>query len=302
MSWGEVYTKDFSVISSIAPGQPFPKNDNPFARCCYKLCVFADPVDNNIFKNDVSGPQKFYPVIYSNVQMWLQKDGFDLVQLNGNTAYGTPFENLPPYQNVKMWGYQLEWQKVLIAEGVGSYRIRFEYDQTNLLSDYSETYCLRPFSNYAADKSVRITFTRDRSTGDLDQKKKRHFLGFSWTDQIRFCKAIFGYPTLPIESEENRYASGLQKRIAQGGRKTYRLEVEGLPYTLHNVFMHDILQSSDIVISDYNSKNTSGDHVEIQVSPVGAYEPEWVGQNPQTPVVVEFVDAFDNQRMEYNGQ
>ena len=90
--WGEIQKKNVLVMDGIREIITLPLNDNPFERCCYNLCVFADLSDADNYRNDWTSFLKIIPQSYSSVNMELEKyvDGVWTIQAAlVDDTYGT---------------------------------------------------------------------------------------------------------------------------------------------------------------------------------------------------------------------
>jgi hypothetical protein len=224
--------------------------------------------------------------------MSLEKDGVIVAALTDDT-YGLYGGNLRAKDNYKPVGYGIDWKTVLTAFGVGEYRVKFDY---GIGAVYSRPYDLVQYYDHLADGSVRIDFYRDSVIGSANQRVTRDFSGINWFDQMRFCNSTFGEREAPITIEESRYNSGYQRTVGKKFREEYTFTARSLSIEDHAILLYDILQSDDIVINLYNSRDYTGGYTDLAVEVDGSYKPS----NKFNPsVTLKFKDKFDNRRKRY---
>lgn len=301
MSYGEI-TKQDVLVQSVLDFDPAtaPVEDNPFKKCCYDLNVFADSSDTDEYKNDNSNVIKIIPQQYT-ITMKLQKlvsgTWTDQATLNDN-SYGTYYaQGFETKGNNDYIGYAISWRTVLSAFGVGRYRIEFDAGSGDAI--YSEEYCLRVFTQAAADRSVRIKYLWNSVIGDADQTKQRDFSGLNWWNEIRLQPAIFGEKKATFEVETVRYQTGKERAVKKSFKEEYLLLIKQLPSELHDVVLNDILLSDEIQITDYNKLNAAR-FVDQEVEVSGGYEPNYSNAKPYPDVSVTLIDKYDNRRKLYS--
>lgn len=297
MSCGEVTKQDIIFVNESIPVTPsLPKLDDDTIECCFKNVVLADLTDSDEFKNDISAPIHFFAKTMSvniHLQKWENGGWSDVAALNSGSGLGNFLSQVR--QDDLAVGFELKWREVLNTHDTGSYRFRFDYGSGEITS---HRYCLEHFTLWRADESVRLTYVRNSTVGDEKQRVRRDFNGLNWKDQVRFKPGRFGYSTGEFSQEELQLNNGLKKVISREFNEKYILEIDLLPIELHQVFKYDICLSDEILISDYNRINKSGDFVEVSVQPTGSYEPNYDADYPF--LRMEFEDAFNNKRKLYD--
>ena len=299
--WGEIQKKNVLVIDGIREIITLPLNDNPFERCCYNLCVFADLSNSDNYRNDWTSFLKIIPKSYSSVNMELEKyvNGVWTIQASlVNDTYGTFYPlGFETKGNNNLIGYRINWVEVLTAFDTGKYRVKFDLTSTAI---YSDSYCLESFSQYAVDNSVRIEWLWDSVIGDRHSQDTRDFSGLDWWNQIRICNGIFGYKKGGFETESRRYENGFEDSVSKTYSEDYTMILRGLPIEVHDVIIYDLPQADEILITDYNSWNNSGSYIDKSVEISGAYEPNYQGINTKPSIQLTFKDRFSNRRKLYS--
>jgi hypothetical protein len=162
----------------------------------------------------------------------------------------------------------------------------------------SDKFTLKHYHKNLADNSVRIDFTLNTTVGDKNQKLRKDFNGLNIVDSVRLKRAMFGFPTFPINEEKTRiHNSGVQKTTFTSFDEEYELHIQTLPLVLHNLFKYRILLSTEIKVIDYNSENTAGTFVGVLVRPNDKYEPNY--SSPYLPIIYRFIDGISNRRLVY---
>lgn len=296
-AWGEVQKQDVKFFKDVPNPERPDLNDNPFKKCCFEHCVFADLDSNDTLRNDFSAPHIFLPLIYTpTITLEKKSNGAwsDVANLNGNT-YGklhTPVEE----NGVKLHGYRIEWKLVLSLLGTGCYRVRFDYSGN---TRYSMDWSLMHYSKDAVDRSTRFTFTKNSVVGGRAQKQKFSYVGLEWEDQLRICDSIFGNKSAPFTVESTRYKSGYERTYKKEFREEYELLIRKMDLPIHDAILYDVLQSDDISIVDYNSENFNFfNELEVEVS--GDFTPEVDFSNAYPSLLLKFMDKYNNHRKLYS--
>jgi len=299
MSWGEVTKIDVLFIKDFL-GNPTPPDlgGNNFNVCCSTICALADTSDSDPLKNDYYAFAEFFPVTF-NVVMTLQKlvsgTWTDQATLVDDT-YGT-LHDFNPRNNVKCHAYTIEWREVLDAFDSGKYRVNFDYGAAAI---NSFEFCLDYYSTDLADGTVRATYTRNSVIGSVLQNVTRDFVGTNLASQFRFCDAIFGGRKSTIETESHRLNGGKERTYLKRFKEEYSLTVRNLHYQFHPILLYDIMQADDISFTDYNSINTTGTYVDVEVEVNGNFEPNYRSGNNESSIEIAFVDKWDNRRKMYS--
>ncbi|GAG96267.1 unnamed protein product, partial [marine sediment metagenome] len=165
MALGEAIKENFILIKNN-PSQELVQLDLPKSTlidCCFTIPVLAKLTGGDRFTNDQSSVVYFYDSGFSSASLNLQKyNGSNWIEVAPliDDTYGTnyPFGFAENAGGEKLLGYLIDWQKVLNAEGEGSYRIQTE--ETPVIGDvvnrFSFDYCLKTYNEIRANKTVRF--------------------------------------------------------------------------------------------------------------------------------------------------
>jgi len=301
---GEACKQDFIYVDRN-PAQDAPELDllnNPFSKCCFKLTVFASTTDSDPFKNDKTRFLYRFPLSVSSCVLTLQKKvngtWTDQATLNDNTygtfsAFGFARKGTPEQDLIS---YYLDWRTVLSAFDYGNYRVKRTFSGVDR---FSEQYCLKSYSAKLADRSVRITYTLDSILGDKnDSKLTVDYSGLELENMIRIPNAIFGFTDSDYEIEQVRFDDGREYDFRNEQTQKWVLELRKLDSNTHDIIRDIVLQSDNLLISDYNRSNPIPTIINQPVVIDGGYSPSY-GNNPLYPVRVNFKNLYNNKRKRY---
>ena len=219
--------------------------------CEYKALAFAE-VGGEDYKNDFSS-FLFRKIDDSDsISFELHKSGVKIADLNDNTL-GTYYPSFTsqPLQT----GFIISWESVLSVHGSGVYR--FISNQTILgesVSFESRLFKLAPYSDYAADKTVKI---KGVQTGDLLSSP------FVFADLIEggwpFYVRVRGYfqEVNPEVVKDFLDSSDYNKiQIQDQIISKYELTIYQAPKSVLNLFLKGAISiANNIFVTDYNIMN-----------------------------------------------
>lgn len=318
MAGGDVCKNTFSRV--YEPSTKIERLDIPLfsqKECCFKIPVLAELEYSDDAKNDKHSVLKFYDNrLYTGVLMYLEKyengDWVEKVGLITNT-YGKAF----PFGfaknsggTISFVGYEVDWQKVLVAFGEGTYRVRFdEFDVFGAETEsfYDFEFCLKKYLPHRANHTVRFEWYTKGYRGDFqddliiwDFTGIQQYLQFQgnldgWYNQMRLPDSWFGDNRSEYEREYIRYSNGQQVWIQDEQVEKYSFHSGMFPSLLHDFIKTNIIQADRIIVNDYNSKNPNL-IVGKAVKPDGGYEPSWNYNNLRAMVSIDFVQEYQNRR------
>ena len=298
---GQCIKQDFLFLKDnpniTTPVDTLPKTNE----CCYELSVLAELVITSELNNDKMSFIRFYDKnAFSSAVLKLQKyvGGIwsDIATLN-NDNYGTffAFGFHQTIYNENAIGYLLDFQKVLTLNGEGDYRIQSSANNLfgNPIVDYSLEYCLKKYTVFRADTTVRLKWFRSGNNGaSRDFKKREDFGNLNFENQIR-VNGSFGYPKISAERENVKYQNGKQEWISDSITNEYTLILDPLPEYVHQVLKYDFIQADSKIITDYNIINPVKT-IELDVISTGGYDPDYMLETLLSPVELTFGQAYDN--------
>jgi hypothetical protein len=305
MALGEAIRQNFKVIKNNPSGElvelELPKstvND-----CCFTIPVLAKATGGDNYTDDQSSVLWWYDNGFTNAVLNLQKyeNGAwsEVANLNDNT-YGTYYQYGFEINDKEesLLGYLIDWKLVLNALGEGTYRVQTE--ESTVLGDtvnrYSIEWCLQTYTQYRANRTVRIDWYNIGIVGSLtNDKDTRDYGSLNWFNQLRLPDAIFGDATSTYEREFVRYQNGKQVWIQDDSVEEYTLNTGRYPSYLHTILKFDLLQSDAIFVTNYD-KNAAQDYVDKEVIASSDYSPNWNYGTKLADVSINFQQKYQNHR------
>lgn len=231
----------------IIPTQP-PSLEFCFCdyECNYEELVLAnDGVED--FENDKTS------FLYERVDTTSGTITFTLIDSNGveyplnSTTYGEYYDFGSFTDHPQKKGFIIEWYKVLTILGGGRYQVRIDVNNFSrpieILSHY---YRLRPYSERAADGTIRIKTIHD---GFIQGGED--YTNMEWLKMVRIKGKVF--EVTPILETDNYEDS--QRKINQIQDKVYNeysLELQRISGNLGRSITHDGILANKIYLNDYN--------------------------------------------------
>lgn len=284
--------------------------------CCdgYSYSVFASTADSNIYSNDTTFFNWSFDVeqVISAVltlQKWSAGAYEDLVVLENNDLginFKYPFfqddlGNTINSNGEAFSGYQMDWRKVIIAHGSGSYKVKL--DAVSLMGSgmyVSDEYCLKEYSAKLADGSVRIDMFYSGELGDIYNNKKRRDYG-----------TINGFHTLRLPGYFTKGDSDMEQEFAKyddidGGIKkanikneqdpVFTIQIKPIPVNKMEVLRTDFMQLDEKYVTNYNSNYYYSYLTAIGVSFKEGFKPEIKPQLDMAPVKIDVVLTINNNK------
>jgi len=302
--YGQAIKDNFLLIrENPITGTPLTFNDAS-TECCLTLPVFAEVSPSNDLFNDQSSPIFFWGAGFSTANLILQKyeNGawIDKETLNVSTwgtayAYGF-FTNM---NNEKAIGYNLQWKLVLNDIDLGEGNYRFKSVGTILIgggtvTKYSFEYCLKTYTAYRADDTIRVDWWMSGNFGDVnDDRLKSDYGDLNWFNQMRLPGAVFGFDTSTTEQTYVKYQNGKQVWLTDSQVEEYQLKMGRYDQELHKFIKVQIMQADEIRITDYSINNPTR-HQNKYVRMTGDYSPNWVMGSMTALVEVKMQQAYQN--------
>lgn len=301
-----IQTKDFYML-----GQPaitnvltpdLPAYNHFGCGCDFTLKVLAD--DSGLtLRNDVSGFLWWFNDTINDAELTLQKwvNGAwsNVYVMTGNTL-GTnyAFEFFTNDAGENFIGYQLQWALVLDVHGEGSYRVKCVTTDYLIVENtlYSYEYCLKTYTDYRAEGTVRIEFYLNNTLGDSQNDKAVKDLGnLNWYNSFRL-NGWFGYPNSGYEKTRTQYNTGQILDAISEQEQVFELQLKMIPFFVHEALRIDMMQGDTVLISDYNSRNAYNFTLKA-VKPNSGYAPDYKkGINKLSSVKVDFIKEYNNDK------
>lgn len=278
----------FAVRVNLPDTPPPPDRD--FAKCCYLNLVFADVSDNDPYKNDFSGVffKRETPsssVIFKLVNTVTLTEYF----LNSDT-YGT-FQDFGGVQS-ELSFYIVDWRKVLILLGAGTYQIKKELDIVGISVDvFSNTFTLKPFSIDKADNTVRIDSVMDGKLISIDTD----FKGTGYKTSLRL-RGYFGRNERTFEQDNIAQRDYNLIQNTMSSKSSYQFQGLQIPECITVELWNFVLFGNELFISDYNKNNHSYKYELIPVVLEDNTGTEFFVLDRAVNVNLKFTDRRENNR------
>ena len=224
--------------------------------CERNVNVLADFEDDADYKNDKTS---FLFKLFSNsdtIEIKLFKDDIEVADLNNDdlgTFYGIgSLSSGIPEQDFYA-GYLVDWQKVLLAHGIGYYKIKANLTQFGSPINFeSVKYYLLPFSDEQANGSVKLVSYQN---GNIESSEF-NFTGMNWYQQIRINGILWNKQSEYITDNyftSNKTITQIQDSI----KNTYTLQIEFLQDSISKFIIENNLLANEIFITDYNMDSST---------------------------------------------
>lgn len=294
---GQALKQDFYILRT-APATPPQLQDAPNpSGCDFHLPALAEYEPSDDHYNDRHSVIWFFDELSSDIHIFLQKDGVDVVELNDNTL-GTfyPFGFFTNKFSEQAIGFLIEWTKVLNAYGPGSYRVRVTGTALigSFVDQYSFEFDLKSYNKSRADRTVRVEWNRNGCLGNrIFDEKVDDYGTLNWFNQIRIPNSLFGMDTSNLTEEYIRYPNGANQWLSDTQVEELTWNIYQLPNYIHRFIQVDIMQSGKQKFTDYN-KLAPTQTVDRWVVPTQGYKPEWQVGTINANVSVTFKPYFEN--------
>lgn len=235
--------------------------DSVFSECPILIPVFGDLTDlTSNRKNDFLGIIEREKTIYSGSKFELLDEDCNLLAELNDDTYGEYFPAGSFANDVKLVGYQLQWNKVLAAHGPGVYKIRKTlFAGFAIFNDVVTCSCnfnLMHFTDEDADNTVKMVYIYD----SFYINSKQDLRGERWKSMFR-VHGSFKNPKPLIERTQylntNRQITDIQDKMYN----EYTFETEFVPHCISELLIptqsnQSLASISDeIFITDYNLTN-----------------------------------------------
>lgn len=302
------------IIAELLANNPTPTTLSPDLppyqmSCCGKhvLNVLADAgrTDNDLH-NDRSGFLWWFDangIVSAELSLYKKVNGTWTFQTGLNTTlipsgYGTAYDYgfFVNNANEAFVGVQIDWKVILDDNGEGLYQVRCDTEDLfgNTAQYISDTYCLKTYSDFIANGTVRVEYYLNGKTGVATNDKVMKDLGeLNWYNSYRL-DGWFRYVNSAYTREYTEYTTRLRVKVEDKQEPIYSLFLKPIPYFIHEVFRIDVMQANEVLITDYNNHNYS-ELVYKSVIPDSNYEPNFkVMKTDLAEVTIQFKQAYNN--------
>lgn len=254
-----IVTRSNCIIPSI-PTTPATIVDEALDECCYQSPVLASSTDSDEWKNDINSFLFKRNFSSESINLILEKNGVtDLPIVNDDYGIYYDFGTFGDYPNYK--GIRIEWQKVLLLEGAGTYRLRIEYNLiTGTVTQYSIPFTLNEYTQDRANGTFRIQSVQN---GYL-RHRDFDFTGLNWLDGLRI-RGFFGNRQAEYEQENVLYANRDSKQIRSELINTYVCQTMHIPDCITDQVIEYHNFANTLYFTDYNLNNHKKTYVQKEV-------------------------------------
>ena len=209
--------------------------------------------------------------------------------LNDST-YGT-FQDFGGVQEDLSF-YVVQWRNVLSVLGEGNYQIKKEITIAGVSVDYySNTFQLKQFTIALADNTVRIDCVQD----GLFLNSGINFKGTGFVTSIR-VRGFFGRPEYSFEQDNLATRDYNMQQVSMSASKEYQFQGLNLPDCIIKELMDFVIFGNTLLISDYNSNNTSYLYELLEVELSNNDSTEYFTLKREVNVNLLFTDRFKNNK------
>jgi len=242
------------------PQQPQTIVSEDLDECCYQSPVLASSTSNDEWKNDINS--FLFKRNFSNetITLTLQKDGItDLPIVNDDYGVYSDFGAFSDYPNYK--GIKIEWQKVLLLEGSGTYRIKIESNfLTGSQTSYSIPFVLNEYTQDRADKTFRVQSVQNGYLRHIDFD----FTNLNWVDGLRI-RGFFGNRQAEYEQENVLYANRDSKQVRSELINKYVCQTMQIPDCITDQIIEYHNFANKLFFTDYNLNNHKKTYIQKEV-------------------------------------
>jgi len=271
--------------------------------CCVEPIVFASLSNTDPFENDKTSVIWIYDNGITNVEMklqqWVGSSFIDVATLNNNTL-GTAylFGQIQSVEGDNLVGYLIDWNKVLLALGLGTYRIQTTETTVfgSTVNQESDSWCLQEYNPNLVKGSVKIEWENSHIICGLNSGTQTFDFGTTkLAGEIRLQDSIFGFDSSTYERDFVKYQNKQKVWLKDIEEENYILKTGRLTEDLHDYIKNFILKGDNIKVTDYN-QNNSRTHIQTKVIFSGDYAPEYVSGSKLSKVELNFTNEFTIER------
>jgi hypothetical protein len=264
-SFGGDLGDDPIVVQSICsvpttPQQPQTIVSEELDECCYQSPVLASSTSNEEWQNDINAFLFKRNFSSETITLTLQKNGItDLPIVNDDYGVYYDFGAFSDYPNYK--GVKIEWQKVLLLEGEGTYRIKVESNfLTGSETTYSIPFELKEYTQTRANGTFRIQSIQNGFLRNINFD----FTNLNWIDGLRI-RGFFGNRQAEYEQENVLYANRDSKQVRSELINKYVCQTMHIPDCITDQIIEYHNFANKLYFTDYNLNNHKKTYIQKEV-------------------------------------
>jgi hypothetical protein len=283
-----IVTRSICTVPKI-PSTPGTIVDEALDECCYQSPVLASTTSNDDWKNDINSFLFKRNFSSESITLTLEKNGVTDLPINNDDFgiyydFGT-FGDFPNYK-----GIQIQWQKVLLLEGSGTYRIKAEYNLiTGPFTEYSIPFVLNEYTQDRANGTFRIQSVQNGYLRHSDFD----FTGLDWLDGIRI-RGFFGNRQAEYEQENVLYANRQSKQIRSELINTYVCQTMHIPDCITDQIIEYHNFANTLFFTDYNLNNHKKSYIQKEVVFDSMESIEYKDVTHFAPLELKYKDKVQN--------
>ena len=258
--------------------------------CCQCLLVFGGGTG---VQNDYVSFLTKRAIPSDSVIYRLYKNDVVLAALNNNTlgvysAAGTWTTHMGQENYV---GFEIDWDKVYTAHGIGSYRIHTETTVLGVpqADERSECYALVKYDDTVADGTVKFEWTQ---SGNIISNQF-NYAEMNWVQHMR-ANGKFGQWKPTLETDTVIYSNRRQKQVQDELINEFSFESRFLNNYQTDLLVNDMMLAGEILVTDFNVYNHRKDYIEKSVRQKEISSIEELEGNVNAVISLKFTDKFKN--------
>ena len=254
-----IVTQSFCTVPTT-PEIPQSIVSEELEECCYQSPVLASTTSNDNFKNDINSFLFKRNFSSETITITLQKNGTtDIAIVNDDYGIYYDFGTFGDFPNYK--GFRLQWQKVLLLQGAGIYRIKVESTfLTGSTTTYSIPFKLDEYTQDKANGTFRIQSIQNGFLRHLDFDYKN----INWLDGLR-VPGFFGNRQTEYEQEFVLYANRDSKQVRSELINTYVCQTMHVPDCITDLIIEYHNFGNELFFTDYNLNNHKKTYIQKKV-------------------------------------
>jgi len=260
------------------------------SECCDPYLVLAHLTDNESWKNDVNS--FWFKLDFSTEEVYFRL-------YNNNNELATYQADPVPFNADDLAYYAtINWQQVLIYDGVGCYTVKIEHIINGVSTFYEQgEYDLKQYTNEIADGTIRLkaNFNQYQAIEGID------FTGSNIIDAIR-VNGFFGNKKTDLVVDNIINYGKIEKNVQRELLNKYVLETDPLLENFINRLTNlYFISEYELFVSDYNQFNHTYQYKDVPVIVSQSPELNYPDLSRLATIKIELTDKVKNKISKYNG-
>lgn len=304
----------FIKVQVAFPIQQEGNDTDDLCNCCdadrnFIQLALSNVDDSDPLQNDYLSLLYEVPLTSSTITLTLQKftTGGWINKATLNSTYGTVYNVGIFSDNPLFGGYKLAWRTILAAFEEGLYRVKtVASGLTSNTTTYSVIYCLKPYSIYSADRTIRFEWNNNGFISQSDDDfVLTDFGNINWQEMIRLT-GNFRYDKDEQTIIENSFYSGNSleiERVRDLTNPRYKFQSGFYPDWIHSKLKNYAFKSNSLIVTNYNRLSKHNYERKAIVKESNGYNPKMDNTYKKWyNVEVDFKDKYDDAGFRKNCQ